>query len=136
MTRAEARAYFKEKGLTYADISRTDLVYLRALLDLYFMKQRTEKVRAGLRPFWERTHLVLPHAGEWDRYGAMVSATITAKGAYFESWEVISFRRNGGIVFCPAAEDFNAQPVLAAFVEWCDAIAEYKALKKEDDHET
>ena len=135
MTGYEARAYFREKGLTYADISRTDLVYLRALLDLHFMKHRTERVKAGLYPYWVRTHLVLPHAGEWDRSGAMVCATITAKGAYFESWEVVSFRRNGGIVFCPAAEDFNAQPVLAAFVEWCDAMAEYKAMKKEDDDE-
>ena len=135
MTRDEARAYFKEKGLTYGDISRTDLVYLRALLDLHFMKHRTERAGAGLRPYWVRTHLVLPHGGEWDESGALECAYLTGKGTFFTVEDVIYFRRDGAITFCWHASEKNAAPVLAAFVEWCDAMAEYKALKKEDDHD-
>ena len=136
MTRDDARAYFWDKGLTYADISRTDLVYLRALLDFHFMKHRTEKVKAGLRPYWVRTHLILPHAGEWDESGALECAYLTGKGTFFTVEDVVCFRRDGVICFCWHANEKNAAPVLAAFVEWCDAMAEYKALKKEDEHET
>ena len=136
MTRDEARAYFKEKGLTYGDISRTDLVYLRSLLDLHFMKQRTENAKAGLRPFWVRANVVMAGMGTWGENGAMTSAYLTGNGEVFVSREVIYFHRNGEISLCSGVGDLNAAPVLAAFVEWCDAMAEYKALKKEDDHET
>ena len=138
MTRAEARAYFWDKGLTYADISRTDLVYLLALLDLHFMKQRTEKVRAGLRPYWVRTHLVRTHLvrariGEWTETGALNCAFLVGNGGGRVSREIITFLRGGSISFCSGVGDENTAPVLAAFVEWCDAMAEYKAMKKEDE---
>lgn len=135
MTRDEARAYFQEKGLTYGDISRTDLVYLRALLDLHFMKHRTERAKAGHCPYWVRTHLILPHAGEWDESGALECAYLTGKCVCHNAQEVVSFNRDGFIGFCGDIWDANAQPVLAAFVEWCDAMAEYKAMKKEDEYE-
>ena len=134
MTRAEARAYFKEKGLTYADISRTDLVYLRALLDLHFMKQRTERVKAGLRPYWVRTHLVRARIGEWTETGALNCAFLVGNGGGRVSREIITFLRGGSISFCSGVGDENTAPVLTAFVEWCDAMAEYKAMKKEDEY--
>lgn len=135
MTRAEARAYFKEKGLTYGDISRTDLVYLLALFNLNFMKQRTERAKAGLRPYWLRAHVVQIGMETWGENGAMNSAYLAGKGEAFVSREVIHFHRNGEISFCPGVGDANAAPVLAAFVEWCDAMAEYKAMKKEDKYD-
>ena len=134
MTRAEARAYFQEKGLTYADISRTDLSYLCALLDLHFVKERKKRVRAGDYPYWVRTNQARHYRGEWTETGAMVCAFLTGKGEYFTAREVVSFNRDGFIGFCGDAGDANAEPVLAAFVEWCDAMAEYKAMKKEDDY--
>ena len=135
MTRDEARAYFKEKGLTYADISRTDLSYLCALLDLHFVKERKRVEKSGEYVYWARTNPGRDYKGKWTETGAMVCAFLTGKGAYFTAREVVSFNRDGFIGFCGDASDRNAQPVLAAFVEWCDAMAEYKALKKEDDHD-
>lgn len=136
MIRDEARAYFREKGLTYGDISRTDLSYLCALLDLHFVRERKELVRAGDYPYWLRTNPGKDYKGTWTESGALVCAFLTGKGEYFTAREVVSFNRDGFIGFCGAAGDQNAQPVLAAFVEWCDVMAEYKAMKKEDDHET
>lgn len=41
--------------------------------------------------------------------------------------EVISFNRDGFIGFCGAADSENTAPVVAAFVEWCDWLAERRA---------
>ena len=136
MTRDDARDYFWDKGLTYADISRTDLSYLCALLDLHFVKERKKRVRVGDYPFWVRTNPAKDYKGTWTESGAMVCAFLTGKGEYFTAREVVSFNHDGFIGFCGAAGDRNAEPVLAAFVEWCDAMAEYKAMKKEDDDGT
>ena len=136
MTRSEARAYFKEKGLTYGDISRTDLSLLCALLDLNFAKQRRDLADSGGYPYWLRTNPARNYKGEWTETGAMVCAFLTGKGEYFTAREVVSFNRDGFIGFCGDSCDANAAPVLAAFVEWCDVMAEYKAMKKEDDHES
>ena len=132
MTRDEARAYFKEKGLTYGDISRTDLSYLCVLLDLRFVKERKKRVKHGDYYYWFRTNPARNYKGEWTETGAMVCAFLTGKGEYFDAREVVSFNRDGFIGFCGDASDRNAAPVLAAFAEWCDAMAEYKAMKKED----
>ena len=131
MTRADARAYFQEKGLTYWDISRTDLAYLCALLDLHFVKERKKRLKSGGYTYWVRTNPARHYKGEWSASGSMVCAFLTAKGAYFTSRDVVSFNRDGFIGFCGDADDSNTAPVLAAFVEWCDAMAEYKAMKKE-----
>ena len=40
MTRDEARDYFHDKGLTYDDITVTDLHFLATLLNLQFTIQR------------------------------------------------------------------------------------------------
>ena len=133
MTGYEARAYFREKGLTYADISRTDLTYLCSLLDLHFVRHRKERERSGCFPYWVRTNRPRFYQTET---GAMVSATITGKGEYFTARNAVVFDRDEFIGFFGEGEGDNARPVMAAFVEWCDAMAEYKALKKEDDHET
>ena len=134
MTRDEARAYFQEKGLTYGDISRTDLSYLCALLDLSFTKERKTRLDAGEAPYWIRTNPAKDYKGTWTESGAMVCAFLTGKGEYFTAREVVSFNRDGFIGFCGDAGDRNARPVLSAFEVWCDVMAELKAVKKEDEH--
>lgn len=136
MTRDEARDYFHEKGLTYADISRTDLAYLCSLLELHIVKQRVERKRSGGSSYWVRAAPLRGCRCEWTETGAMVCAFLTGQSAGFASRELVSFKHDGVIVLSGGTTDANAAPVLAAFVEWCDAMAEYKAFKKEDDHET
>lgn len=128
MTRNEARQYFRDKGLTYADISRTDLALLGALIDRNFAREKKKHLRVGLLYpyYWERVNSARHFRGEWTENGALVRAFLTGKGAYFSCREVISFNRDGWIGFCGEAADGNARPILEAFVEWCDELAAEK----------
>ena len=133
MTRNEARQYFRDSGLTYADISRTGLDLLSALLNRNFARWKKEQVCLGAPcNYWERVNSARHYRGEWTEAGAMVCAFLTGKGAYFSCREVVSFNRSGYIGFCGDASDLNTLPVLEAFVEWCDELAAEKAICKEE----
>ena len=126
MTTSEARAYFQEKGLTYADITLDDLHYLKELLDEQFIHQRKERMKDHHKPlYWKRVNEAKYYKGQFDpETGTLVCAFLTGKGEYFSAREVISFNRDGFIGFCGAADSENTVPVVAAFVEWCDWLAE------------
>ncbi len=125
MTRAEARAYFEAKGLTYADISCTDLELLTSLLNMRFAEARRARIAAGKPVHWQR---VIGVRGEYRASGSMIWTNITAKGATFTVTNVISFNRDGYIGFCGEASEEHLQPVMAAFAQWCDRLAEIKAV--------
>lgn len=142
MTREEARNYFREKGLAYSDITITDLRLLSTLLDLNFTIQRKYRVRArmddenGAKPvYWLRVNDAKYFKGKYDENGRMLCAFLTGKGTYFTAREVISFNMNGFIGFCGEADTKNTEPVLEAFVEWCDEMAAIKAIGKRGDDE-
>lgn len=129
MTNNEARAYFKEKGLTYADVTLNDLHYLRELLDEHLIKQRKELMESNRHEhlYWRRVNAAKYYKGDYNPFtGSMVCAFLTGSGEYFTAREVISFNRDGFIGFCGDADSKNTAPVLAAFVEWCDWLAERK----------
>lgn len=129
MTTSEARAYFMEKGLTYADIAIDDLHYLRELLDEQFIRQRKQRMKDHHKPlYWKRVNDAKYYKGQFDpETGNLVCAFLTGSGEYFNAREVISFNRDGFIGFCGAADSENTAPVVAAFVEWCDWLAERRA---------
>lgn len=137
MTREEARAYFWDKGLRYFDITLTDLHLLSSLLNLHFSKQRAERIEAQRREenakpvYWLRVNEAKYYKGMWAPEGTLLRAFITGKGPYFTAREVISFYEDGFIAFCGDADPKNTEPVLAAFVEWCDKMAEIKAVTVE-----
>lgn len=128
VNRDEARAYFKDKGLTYNDIKVLDLAYLKELLDEKFLQQREAQIRIHGRPlYWRRMNAKTE--AKWG-YTNMICAYLTAKGEYFSSREVISFNRDGFIGFCGDSDDENLQPVVNAFTEWCDWLAAKKDPNK------
>ena len=127
MTRDDARSYFREKGLTYCDVTLSDLRLLNVLLDLQFSKQRDAE------KYWTRTHCVAPGRAKFDDNGRLLCALLTGKGVYFTSRETVSFDPDGFIGFCGSADSKNTEPVLAAFVEWCDTLAEMKAAAEGGD---
>lgn len=129
MTRAEARAYFTAKGLTYADISCTDLGLLTSLLNMRFAEARRACLAAGRPVYWQR---VVGVRGEYKPSGSVIWTTITAKGASFTTTNAISFNHTGYIGFCGEASEENLQPVLCAFAEWCDKLAEMKEVSVSD----
>lgn len=127
MTRDEARAYFAAKGLTYHDITLNDIHYLRLLLDEQFIAQRKERMKDGRKPlYWDRTNKAKYYKGEFTGCGHLIRACITASGEYFTAREVICFYSIGEIEFCGDADKENAQPVIKAFIEWCDWLAARK----------
>lgn len=128
MTREEARLYFEARGLTYRDISPADLELLRSLLDRQFAQERRERLQASKPVYWQRVNAVY---GDNQAEGGMIWTRITAKGSAFTSTNVISFNRDGFIGFCGEASDEHLQPVLVAFVAWCDELAAMKEIGKE-----
>ena len=127
MTRDDARSYFREKGLTYADVTRSDLLLLNVLLDLQFTKLQ------GANKYWTRTNCVAPGRAKFDENGRLLCALLTGKGECFTSRETVSFDQDGFIGFCGYADAENAAPVLAAFAEWCDTLASMKAVAEGGD---
>lgn len=131
MTRDQARAYFKECGLTYADVTPSELHYLELLLDEQFIKERKKREQNPCKPqYWHRVNCADYHKGEFSPEGLLICATMTGRGEYFVDREVISFNRDGFIGFCGSADIENKEPVLAAFVEWCDWMAERKEKER------
>lgn len=129
MNRNEARAYFKNKGLTYNDITLNDLHYLKELLNEQFTKQRKEQIQKFGRPhYWRRVNDAKYYKGDYktDGRGSLICAYLTARGEYFSAREVISFNRDGFIGFCGDADSENLVPVVKAFKEWCDWLAARK----------
>lgn len=133
MTRDEARQYFVDKGLSYADITRTDLSLLGSMLNRNFAERRLEAMETGEEPFWIRLHQPKDYGGEWSENGALICAFLTALGENFFSRGVVSFNRDGYIGLCGGVSDRNASLVLEAFVEWCDVLADLKKIVKEMD---
>jgi len=123
MTAEEAREYFKNKGLSYQDIQPVDLQQLhhniRINLDIYrgttdHAEQMDMKVRK-----------MVPKDKRFDK-GELVRAKIKIDGSYFNSREGITFHENGFIGFCGEFSTTNSEPILQAFVKWCDDLTEIK----------
>lgn len=128
MTRNEARAYFRAKGLTYDNVTLDDLHLLKEMLDKHFILQRIEQIkRFGSARYWNRVNPAKYYKGEFTPAvygkGRLIRAAMTASGEYFTARSVITFYSTGEIEFCVDADEGNTAPVLAAFVEWCDWLA-------------
>lgn len=125
MTRDEARAYFKDKGLTYNDVLLADLYRLQNLINRNFIHLQLARTLDEPPEYWKAVNPAKRFKGKFtpasdEKYGHLICAFLTGCGEYFTCREVISFNDNGFIGFCGGADDTNAQPVLEAFVEWCD----------------
>ncbi len=123
LTRDEAHAYFAACGLSYKDITLHELRYLECELNDSFNKVYRQKLN-GMREkplYWVRINHAKYYKGQYDPMdGHLIHAHMTAQGAYFNARNVIDFCSNGHIEFCYEADDINTQPVLEAFVAWCD----------------
>lgn len=128
MTRTEAREYFRQTGLAYSDITVSDLRLLCVLLERQFAFHRKERIETGGRVCWVRMNCAPRFNGQFDENGRLRCAFLDGKGEYFTIHEVISFELDGFIGFCCGMDAKNAEPVLAAFVEWCDIMAELKTI--------
>lgn len=56
--------------------------------------------------------------------GELLHCYLYVNSHYFERRECISFNPDGFIGFAGWADQGNTNPILRAFVEWCDLVAE------------
>ena len=114
-TNNEARAYFAGKGLTYADVTEGDILTLVMLLNKHIKKANADcETSMGSMYLSRRIDL------KRKTNGALISCFLY----------VNSFNADGWIGFAGWADQGNTNPILRAFIEWCDALAATK--EKED----
>lgn len=117
ITRKQARAYFEQCGLSFKDIHRYDIYLLMAILGKEFHETRDCP---------DSSDYVFPKMSGKLKYkrsdGRLVYAHLYMNGAYFKERQCISFEPTGFIGFAGWASDGNVQPVLRAFIRWCDVL--------------
>lgn len=123
-TTDEARAYFKDKGLTYGDITEGDILVLTMLLQ----KELKKSNKAG------ETSVTMTLSAKVDMKkrtnGSIVYCYLYMNAHYFTRREAIFFNQDGFIGFAGWADVGNKNPLLRAFMEWCDYLAETKTTPK------
>ena len=115
----EARQYFKDKGLTYADITEGDILVLVGNLN----KEIKKSNKAG-ETSTDTMHLSKKIAIKKNRDGSIVSCYLYMNSHYFTQREAISFNSDGFIGFAGWADQGNTNPLLRAFLKWCDYLAD------------
>lgn len=117
----EARAYFTDMGLTYADVRREDVEMLRSMLDVELRKVRYLRPITG-----DPGQLVWRVRGMYYKChasGGMCHASVTLCWLDDSVREGINFNQDGFIGFCGWASTSNTLPVIEAFKDWCDLMA-------------
>ncbi|NNH59497.1 hypothetical protein HLI01_22440 [Rhizobium laguerreae] len=115
--RNEARKTFADSGLTYADLSREDLEFLRAVLGKHLKSADTIQ---GYR--MNPCIRIVDWPNGW--------AALTCRAHYFDKREAVTFGSDGFIGFAGWADDTNVAPILVGFHEWVSAMADAKAANR------
>lgn len=120
-TTDEAQAYFKEKGLTYGDITEGDILVLTMLLQKELKKSNKDN---------ETSVSTMTLSSKVDMKkksnGSIVHCFLCMNSHYFTRREAISFNQDGFIGFAGWADQGNTNPLLRGFLKWCDYMAEAK----------
>lgn len=115
----EARQYFKDKGLTYADVTEGDILVLVGNLN----KEIKKSNKAG-ETSTNTMHLSKKVTMKKNRDGSIISCSLYMNSHYFTQREAISFNEDGFIGFAGWADQGNTNPLLRAFLKWCDYLAD------------
>ena len=120
-TTKEARQYFRDKGLSYHDITEGDILSLLMLLNLEIKKSN----KAG-----ETSDSTMHMSSKIDMKkrtnGTIIKCFLYINSHYFTQREAISFNEDGYIGFAGWADQGNTNPLLRAFLRWCDNLSEAK----------
>lgn len=125
MTNDEARKYFLNKGLNYKNIDMESLDMLAEKLSFNLEKYKLE---GGFHA--EQMGMKLRKRTKFDKKfskDGLVRARFYIDGSYFHKREGITFHEGGFIGFAGEFSTVNTQPILNAFIQWCDYLAENKA---------
>jgi len=117
-TTNEAREFFKTRGLSYDSIHEGDILILCMMLQ----KELKKSNKAG------ETSVTMTLSKRVDMKkksnGSITECYIYMNAHYFTRRECISFNRDGFIGFAGWADQGNTNPLLRAFLEWCNYLAE------------
>ena len=117
-TTEEARQYFKNKGLTYADITEGDILTLVMLLNRHIKKANKDRETSI-----DTIRLSKKIDIKMKTNGTILACYLYVNSHYFTRRECISFNHDGFIGFAGWADQGNTNPILRAFIEWCDVLA-------------
>lgn len=114
----EAREYFKNKGLSYDYIDEGDILALIMLIQ----KELKRSNKAG------ETSVSMTLSKRVDikkkTNGNILTCFLYMNSHYFTRREAISFNRDGFIGFAGWADQDNVNPLLRAFITWCDYLSD------------
>lgn len=124
-TTDEARRYFTECGLSYDDVLESDILVLTMLLNQEIRKSN----KSGETSV---STMRLSHKVNMKRKtnGSIIYCFLYLNSHYFTCREAISFNANGFIGFAGWADQRNTNPLLRAFLKWCDYL---KGVEHEDE---
>ncbi len=118
-TTNEAREYFKSKALTYDSITEGDILILSMMIE----KELKASNKSG-----ETSVSTITLSKKVDMKkktnGHIMCCFLYVNSHYFTRREAISFNRDGFIGFAGWADQGNTNPLLRAFLKWCDYLAE------------
>ena len=120
-TNEEARQYFRRKGLSYHDITEGDILSLLMLLNREIKKSN----KAGETSV-STMHMSSKIYMKKRTNGTIINCFLYVNSHYFTRREAISFNEDGFIGFAGWADQRNTNPLLRAFLRWCDDLAAAK----------
>lgn len=120
-TTKEARQYFRDKGLSYHDITEGDILSLLMLLNREIKKSN----KAGETSV-STMHMSSKINMKKRTNGTIIKCFLYINSHYFTRREAISFNEDGFIGFAGWADQGNINPLLRAFLRWCDDLAAAK----------
>ena len=123
LNREKAREYFQRCDLDYSMVTMNDIDKLVKLLDeelqLYLVigGEHAQQMNMKVSKLRKKDVKVLKKDG-------LQYARIQIDGSYFERREGITFSHTGFIGFGCEFSDINVEPILKAFVRWCDYVSD------------
>ena len=118
-TNEEARQYFKDKGLSYEKITEGDILTLVILLNKHIKKSNKDGETSVNTIYLSQKVDIRKKTN-----GTIISCYLYMNSHYFTRRECISFNEDRFIGFAGWANQGNTNPILRAFLEWCDILAE------------
>lgn len=115
----EARQYFKRKGLTYNQITEGDIHALHRMC-CQEVKKSVKSGETSVDTMYMSRKIDIKKRED----GTIVCCFLYLNSHYFTRREAISFNRDGFIGFAGWADQGNTNPLLRAFLRWCDELTE------------
>ena len=143
VTRSQAFHYYECCGLSFADIDEKSLQYLVCLLEEQIALYRKDIIgdyqneEVPCKWSFVLRQIVRP---SYDDSGSLSFCRISVKCEDRSVCEAITFLPNSSISFAKESTEEEAQPILQAFIEFCDWLERRKyneslGITEEEDEE-